>query len=144
MTDKNLSDDLPFVDETTSEFLRVEPESIVSEKEFEYLDDYDKVSQRLSTMRAIEEEENWADYDRDSKKLRNERYREDTRHRRNLSTWAASIVSMWLIAVMLILIFNKNKIGLENSTLIALLSTTTLNILGMMFIVLRGLFENKD
>lgn len=131
MVDKKLSDNLPFVDESTPD----------SSTEFPDVKAPPLYSSEVSAEREFHD---WDDYDRLNKKLRNERYREDTKHRRNLSTWAASIVSLWLISVLLILIFNSKSINLSDSTMIALLSTTTLNVLGMMLIVLRGLFENKD
>ena len=132
MVDKKLSDNLPFVDESTpgslTEFPDIESES----------------SLYSSELSAQQEFKDWDDYDQLSKKLRNDRYEEDTRHRRNLSTWATVVVSVWLISVLLILTFNTRYLDLSNNVMIALLSTTTLNVLGMMFIVLRGLFENKD
>ena len=138
MVDKRLSDNLPFVDEnpsgTSTEFPDIAPDS----------------SSYSSGLSARQEFKDWDDYDKISKQLRNARYREDTKHRRNLSTWAAVVVSVWLMAVLSILFiitFNTECTGdcqLSDTVLVALLSTTTLNVLGMMVIVLRGLFENKD
>ena len=133
MADKKLSDNLPFVDESTPDALT----------EFPDIEADTLFSSEISIHQARQEFRDWDDYDKISKKLRNERYQEDTKHRRNLSTWAASIVSLWLISVLLILIFNESQIKLKDTTLVALLSTTTLNVLGMMFIVLRGLFDSK-
>lgn len=133
MVDKTLSDNLPFVDESpansSTEFPDIEAESY---------------SPGISVQQAEREFEAWDDYERISKRLRNERYQEDTKHRRNLSTWAAVIVSIWLISVLFILSFNTDKLRLSDTVIVALLSTTTLNVLGMMVIVLRGLFDEKD
>ncbi len=132
MVDKRLSDNLPFVDEhpsgTSTEFPDIAPDS----------------SSYSSGLSARQEFNDWDDYDKIGKQLRNARYREDTKHRKNLSTWAAVIVSIWLISVLLILTFNTSWLDLSDTVMVALLSTTTLNVLGMMVIVLRGLFENKD
>ena len=133
MIDKRLSDNLPFVDESSThgsltEFPDIEANS----------------SLYSSEVFAQQEFKDWDDYDKISKKLRNDRYEEDTKHRKNLSTWAAVIVSIWLISVLLILTFNTSWLELSDTIMVALLSTTTLNVLGMMVIVLRGLFENRE
>jgi hypothetical protein len=130
MTDKKLSDNLPFVDDNT-------PHSLIQ---------FPDVGQNplYSSESARQEFKNWDDYDRVGKKLRNDRYEEDTKHRRNLSTWASFVVSLWLIVVLIILILNTSYIKLSDTVMVALLSTTTLNVLGMMVIVLKGLFEDKN
>ncbi|MGV3586183.1 MAG: hypothetical protein ACO1OF_04205 [Adhaeribacter sp.] len=71
----------------------------------------------------------------------NQRYREDTSHRKWLAVWTAVIVTLWLIAVLFILLMNKSIIGLGDTVLVALLGTTTLNVLGLSYIVLRGHFN---
>lgn len=73
------------------------------------------------------------------KQLESERYHSDTKDRKWLAIWTATIVSFWLLVVLLILIFNS-YILLSDSVLIVLLGTTTLNVLGLSFIVLRGHF----
>ena len=136
MDEKKLSDYLPFVDESS-------PDSFT---EFPDIEADPLYSQEISSQQAEEEFKVWDDYERVSKKLRNDRYEEDTVHRRNLSSWAAIIVSVWLFAVILILTRNTSEYQLSDPVMIALLGTTTLNVLGMMVIVLKGLFfeENKD
>lgn len=141
MVDKKLSDNLPFVDESTpaapgspsTEFPDIEADPLYTPSE-------------ISTQQAEQEYKVWEDYEIISKKLRNDRYEEDTIHRRNLSSWAAIIVSIWLFSVILILIRNTSEYKLSDAVMIALLGTTTLNVLGMMMIVLKGLFfeDNKE
>ena len=76
---------------------------------------------------------------RKKKELEADRYYSDTKDRQWLAQWATCIVSLWLFFVLLILV-NKDQIGLSDAVLITLLSTTTLNVLGLSFIVLRGHF----
>lgn len=78
------------------------------------------------------------------KKLESERYSSDTFDRKWLAIWTAIIVSVWLGFVLYILIKNeKHLICLSDAVLIALLGTTTLNVLGLSFIVLRGHFNSS-
>jgi ABC-type transport system involved in cytochrome c biogenesis permease component len=74
------------------------------------------------------------------KLFENQRYREDTSHRKWLAVWTALVVTAWLLAVLYILLMNKKSIGLGDTVLVALLGTTTLNVLGLSYIVLRGHF----
>lgn len=79
------------------------------------------------------------------KKLESDRYSSDTKDRKWLAIWTAIVVSTWLLVVLLILIFNeKFLICLNDNVLIALLGTTTLNVLGLSFIVLRGHFTSNQ
>ena len=77
------------------------------------------------------------------KKLESERYRSDTKDRKWLAIWTAIIVSFWLLTVLCILILNERLLFcLSDMVLITLLGTTTLNVLGLSFIVLRGHFKD--
>lgn len=69
------------------------------------------------------------------------RFEQDTRHRHTLVRWMMWVVSLWLVIVLAITVFNKTLcLGIETSVLITLLATTTLNVLGLSRIVLGGLF----
>ena len=68
------------------------------------------------------------------------RYRSDTFDRQWLAVWTAIIVTLWLIAVIRLLMSNYQQFHLSDMVLSVLLGTTTLNILGLSFIVLRGHF----
>lgn len=59
-----------------------------------------------------------------------------------LSKWAASLVSIWLLLVFVLLLFNKS-LHLSDPVLITLLGTTTLNVIGIPAIVLRGHFSSS-
>jgi hypothetical protein len=76
------------------------------------------------------------------KDLENKRYASDTLDRKWLAIWTAIIVSVWLYFVLIILTFNR-IICLSDSVLITLLGTTTLNVLGLSFIVLKGHFNSS-
>lgn len=77
-------------------------------------------------------------------KFKNHRYLSDTKSRGWLAIWSASVVTLWLGLVILILRYNEAwLICLNDNVLITLLGTTTLNVLGLSFIVLRGHFDNK-
>ena len=73
--------------------------------------------------------------------LQADRYKSNTSDRKWLAIWTACVVSVWLIGVYVILLFNDKFICLNNSVLITLLTTTTINVLGLVLIVLRGHFN---
>ena len=75
------------------------------------------------------------------RRFENQRYKEDTSHRKWLGVWTAIVVTCWLIAVLTILIYNDRYICLSDNVLTSLLVTTTLNVLGLSYIVLRGHFQ---
>ena len=91
------------------------------------------------------------------KKAKIDRIKQDTNDRRWLAQWASSLVSLWLFAVIILLFCNNqrftfNLVGhnvdimpaINDNVLIALLATTTLNVLGLTVIVLRGYFKIND
>lgn len=74
--------------------------------------------------------------------LANDRFEKDTRWRCRLSWWVIAVDSLWLAAVLSILALNGGYLHLNDAVLITLLATTTANVLGLSFIVLKGLFSN--
>jgi len=76
------------------------------------------------------------------------RYGQDTEERKLLSHWVMFVVSIWLVLVFFAVVFNRVLcLNMETSVSLMLLGTTTVNILGLAFIVLRGLFDkikNQD
>ena len=72
--------------------------------------------------------------------LRSERFKNDTYWRCKFSWWVIIVDSVWLLAILLILIFNFNYFCLSDTVLVILLGTTTINVLGLAVIVLKGLF----
>lgn len=77
---------------------------------------------------------------------RKARFTQDTRFRRYLANWVMVIVPAWLFCVILILILcGCSVISMEKEVIITLLATTTVNVLGLAYIVLKGIFpESKD
>lgn len=74
--------------------------------------------------------------------LVNDRFEKDTRWRCRLSWWVIAVDSVWLAAVLSILALNGGYLHLNDAVLVTLLATTTANVLGLAFIVLKGLFSN--
>lgn len=76
-------------------------------------------------------------------KQKTRRYKKDTILRKSLAVWVKWTVSLWLLGVFVIILVNSfRKLNLSDGVLIALLTTTTINILGLAAIVLRGLFRD--
>ena len=76
----------------------------------------------------------------------NERYTQDTHFRKHLANWVMIIVPIWLFTVIVILILcGSCVIYFDKEILITLLATTTVNVLGVAYIVLKGIFpESKE
>lgn len=71
------------------------------------------------------------------------RFAQDTRHRHWLVGWMMAIVSVWLIWVLIITMFNSQwSLNIKPEVLITLLATTTINVLGLSKIILNGLFKH--
>lgn len=74
-----------------------------------------------------------------------ERYADTSSLRRRTAKWVMWIVSLWLAAVIIVLVCaGLEWITLSNRVLIALLTTTTVNILGLPLVVLRGLYPKEE
>lgn len=74
------------------------------------------------------------------------RYEQDTKFRKHLAVWVMIIVPTWMALVLVIVFFNGFSLtDLSDTAMVALLSTTTVNVLGLAYIVLKGIFpESKD
>lgn len=74
------------------------------------------------------------------------RYEQDTKFRHHLSVWVMWIVPIWMGFVLLLIASNGfGWTSLSDTALVALLTTTTANVLGLAYIVLKGIFpESKD
>lgn len=73
------------------------------------------------------------------------RYAQDTTYRKLLAKWVMWVVSIWLGVVLLIIILTGLKLmAFTPTVLVTLLATTTINVLGLAFIVLRGLFLGRE
>lgn len=77
----------------------------------------------------------------DLKRQKALRYEQDTRQRNALVKWVQCMISLWLMAVIFILIgCGRGWLILSDTVLCFFLVTTTFNILGMPYIVLGDLF----
>lgn len=81
-----------------------------------------------------------------SEKAKLDRFQSDSKSRGWLTYWVAIVVSLWLLVVIALLIgiMYYFKQPLSDNVLIALLTTTTLNILGLPLIILKGLFPAAE
>lgn len=72
-----------------------------------------------------------------------ERFMQDTKHRSDLIMFTKFIVKLWIVSVITILLFSGCEVinfRLDNSVLCTLLGTTTMNVIGLAYIILKGLF----
>lgn len=71
------------------------------------------------------------------------RYSDNTKHRKNLVCWVMWVIPCWLGFVLLaVFLSGTNCFELKENVLITMLTTTTINILGLPLIILRGLFKH--
>ena len=83
--------------------------------------------------------------------IRLHRVVENTKARRRLEKWSLKVISIYLFIVLAIVILCYNKIPylrdviyIDEKIMIAILTTTTVNIIGLGLIVLRGHFLAND
>lgn len=88
-----------------------------------------------SDLKFNPDEDNWEEQ---RKKIENNGLSQDILHRKKLVYWVMWVVSLWLIVVIIIIIF---CVDLSDTVKITLLTTTTINILGLPYIILKGLFK---
>lgn len=82
--------------------------------------------------------------DKSMREQRKARFSQDTRFRKHLANWVMIIVPSWLFLVIVILFFDGfNLLKLQTEVLITLLATTTVNVLGLAYIVLKGIFPES-
>lgn len=84
------------------------------------------------------------------------RVHENTKARRRLEKWASVVIVTYLMVVLLIVLMNYISIDykecwlgrvtmeIPDKIMFTILSTTTINIIGLGLIVLRGHFPNKE
>lgn len=92
----------------------------------------------------IKAEEQEISFEERERQAELERYEADSIHRKKLILWATTLVSIWLGAVIIILLaVGFTILTLSDTVMATLLGTTTLNVLGLMAIVLKDLFKGK-
>ena len=97
-----------------------------------------------SNNKDIDIDSDELDIQKELKRLEIKKFGSDITDRKWLAIWSAFVVSIWLILVVVILFLNKCFLDLSDAVLMTLLGTTTLNILGLSFIVLRGRFGTTN
>jgi hypothetical protein len=71
------------------------------------------------------------------------RYGRDTIERQRLAHWVTRTVSLWLFCVIIIIVLRGFCVlKMSDAVTCMLLGTTTINILGLAYILLKGLFPN--
>mgnify|MGYP006436838779 CR=1 FL=1 len=78
------------------------------------------------------------------KSLKKKRFDDNTRLRKTLSKWAFVILSVWILFVMIVLLFNETIFCISDNVLITLLSTSTIKIIGIVLIVMKDIFNGKS
>lgn len=81
-------------------------------------------------------------YERHSFALRSARYSKDTDIRCSLANGTSCLIRAWLLFIVIVISCNIHK--LSDAVLITLLGTTTLNVLGLAFIVFKGYFKEMN
>lgn len=79
----------------------------------------------------------------EAEKIKNEGEKKNIAHRDSLIHWMTAVVSLWLLFVVCLMIAAFRVYGLSDTVLCMLLGTTTVNVLGLATIVLKGLFHHK-
>lgn len=83
------------------------------------------------------------------RQLQNESEEQKQKLQKEFAKWAKLIVSLWLIFIAILLVaaavtsFLRQSQIFSDKVLITLLTATTVNVLGMVIIVIKGLFANK-
>lgn len=73
------------------------------------------------------------------------RFEQDTKFRKHFSCWVMAIVPSWLFLTMALMFFTGFGLtSFSEGAIIALLTTTTANVLGLAFIVLKGMFPEGN
>ena len=73
------------------------------------------------------------------------RYSDTSTLRKYSAVWVMVVVSVWLLVVLLILILcGANVLTIQSGVLIALLGTTTANIIGLPLVLLKGLYPKEE
>ena len=72
------------------------------------------------------------------------RFKANTGLRTKMSYWASATISIWLLIVAYILVNNNDIFCLSDSVLNTLITTTTINVIGIILICFRDLFNGKS
>lgn len=80
-----------------------------------------------------------------NKDLINQALEADNSNRKIAFLWVFGLVSLWMLAILYILTHNvEDGYGISDNVMITLLTTTTINIVGLPGIVLKYLFSKQE
>jgi len=94
----------------------------------------------------IQQKQQEEKHQQELEKLKQEvkRMEENTYERKSLSYWVRCVIPSWLSFTAISFILNGfNIIKISESVMITLLGTTTANVLGLGYILLKGLFPDE-
>lgn len=72
------------------------------------------------------------------------RFISNTTLRKRMSYWASFVVTSWLSFVGYVIVLNNDVFCLSDSVLNTLITTTTINVIGIILICFRDLFNGKS
>lgn len=101
----------------------------------------------LEIAQGLLESEQTADnIDKTKELVRLHRIIENTRARRRLESWSLNVIVVYLLVVLMLVLgsYSFDIISMPPQIMIAILTTTTVNIIGLGLIVLRGHFLAND
>ena len=108
-------------------------------EDFFYSEEMNPTTVKFISLKAVYEKR------AEKLKLKNDRYKDNTDMRKALVVAFTTIIAFWLLAVLLILVGNRvNKYDLSENILITFLTTSSANVLGMMYVILKNLFPEKN
>ncbi len=102
------------------------------------------IKEQIGSVKDKKSSEDDLDFSLTPEKLKADRYKRDTYHRSHLAWTVMATIMLWLLFVMVIVVLCLFRQGLSDAVLIALLGTTTANIIGLAMIVLKGFFQYMD
>ncbi len=94
----------------------------------------------------LESEQTDCNIDKSKELVRLHRIIENTRARRRLESWSLNVIVVYLLIVLMLVLgsYLFGLISMPSQIMIAILTTTTVNIIGLGLIVLRGHFLAND
>lgn len=99
----------------------------------------------LPDSETLEEaENNTATLNSHLKDAQVKRFLTDTSLRTVLVYFFSIVILLWLASVMVVVFLNDSFVKLSDNVMTVLLTTTTINVIGMMLIILRNLFPHNS
>lgn len=108
-----------------------------------------EVGNDFSSLNEVHESEvhaqsdtSWDSDVMDLRSQKRDRYRQDTSYRRYFAIWVMVIVPVWLASILVLVYLDGfDKIHINDPVFIAFLTNSTATVLGLAYIVLKGIFD---